>query len=103
MNTIAVSQKGFDISTLFSQLQLIKHHVIKHHELWHQKYTPAWSSRTRWTTMKKIDQYNLKKIEQIAGHYREVLSLIGEDPTREGLEKNTRACCQGNAVPYPRL
>ncbi len=37
--------------------------------------------------MKKIDQYNLKKIEQIAGHYREVLSLIGEDPTREGLEK----------------
>ncbi len=35
----------------------------------------------------KIDQYNLKKIEQIAGHYREVLSLIGEDPTREGLEK----------------
>ncbi len=35
----------------------------------------------------KIDQYNLKKIEQLAGHYREVLGLVGEDPTREGLEK----------------
>ncbi len=35
----------------------------------------------------KIDQYNLKKIEQLAGHYREVLNLVGEDPTREGLEK----------------
>ncbi len=35
----------------------------------------------------KIDQYNLKKIEQLAGHYREVLGLVGEDVTREGLEK----------------
>ncbi len=35
----------------------------------------------------KIDQYNLKKIEQLAGHYREILKLVGEDPTREGLEK----------------
>ena len=35
----------------------------------------------------KIDQYNLKKIEQLAGHYKEVLKLVGEDPTREGLEK----------------
>ena len=35
----------------------------------------------------KIDQYNLKKIEQLAGYYKEVLKLVGEDPTREGLEK----------------
>ncbi len=35
----------------------------------------------------KIDQYNLKKIEQLAGHYKEILNLVGEDPTREGLEK----------------
>ncbi len=35
----------------------------------------------------KIDQYNLQKINKIASHYREVLTLIGEDPDREGLEK----------------
>ena len=26
-------------------------------------------------------------LEQLASHYKEVLSLLGEDPTREGLEK----------------
>ena len=35
----------------------------------------------------KIDQYNLEKISELAGHYRTVLSLVGEDPSREGLEK----------------
>ena len=35
----------------------------------------------------KIDQYNLEKISELAGHYRKVLSLVGEDPSREGLEK----------------
>jgi len=35
----------------------------------------------------KIDQYNLEKINELAGHYRKVLSLVGEDPSREGLEK----------------
>ena len=35
----------------------------------------------------KIDQYNLQKINKLASHYREVLTLIGEDPDREGLEK----------------
>ena len=28
-----------------------------------------------------------KKIEAIAGHYREIIKLIGEDPEREGLQK----------------
>ena len=28
-----------------------------------------------------------KFISEIAGHYREILKLIGEDPTREGLLK----------------
>ncbi len=35
----------------------------------------------------KIDLYNPEKIKSIAKHYREVLTLIGEDPNREGLEK----------------
>jgi GTP cyclohydrolase I len=35
----------------------------------------------------KIDQYNPQLIERIAGHYREILSEIGENPAREGLAK----------------
>ncbi len=35
----------------------------------------------------KIDQYNQKKINKLAGLYKEVLALVGEDPSREGLEK----------------
>jgi len=35
----------------------------------------------------KIDRYNEEKISTLAGHYRSVLSNIGEDPEREGLLK----------------
>ncbi len=35
----------------------------------------------------KIDQYNQEKIKDLSHHYYNVLELIGEDPTREGLEK----------------
>jgi GTP cyclohydrolase IA len=35
----------------------------------------------------KIDQYNPKTIKALSHHYYKVLELIGEDPTREGLEK----------------
>lgn len=35
----------------------------------------------------KIDRYNKKKISDIAGHYSEILTQIGEDPNREGLLK----------------
>ena len=35
----------------------------------------------------KIDQYNDKKVTRIANHYTEILSDLGEDPTREGLLK----------------
>lgn len=35
----------------------------------------------------KIDRYNEEKIATLAGHYRSVLSNIGEDPEREGLLK----------------
>ena len=35
----------------------------------------------------KIDLYNPEKIKDLAGHYRKVIQLIGEDPSREGLDK----------------
>lgn len=35
----------------------------------------------------KIDLYNPEKIKALGGHYRKVIELIGEDPSREGLEK----------------
>lgn len=35
----------------------------------------------------EIKQYDEEKVAQIAAHYEEILKLIGEDPTREGLRK----------------
>jgi GTP cyclohydrolase I len=35
----------------------------------------------------KIDQYNPDTVERIAGRYRDVLTDLGEDPTRNGLVK----------------
>jgi GTP cyclohydrolase I len=35
----------------------------------------------------KIDRYNQRQITDIAAHYREILTGIGEDPQREGLLK----------------
>jgi len=36
---------------------------------------------------KKVDQYDEKIIPELMHHYRETLSLLGEDPNREGLVK----------------
>ena len=36
---------------------------------------------------KKIDQYNIEHVDRIANHYTDILSALGEDPTREGLVK----------------
>ena len=33
----------------------------------------------------KIDSYHQGKVERIASHYKEILSDLGEDPSREGL------------------
>lgn len=33
------------------------------------------------------DNYDIKVTEEIAGHYKEILRLLGEDPEREGLLK----------------
>lgn len=35
----------------------------------------------------KIDKYDQKKIDNIATHYKSIISEIGEDPNREGLLK----------------
>lgn len=36
----------------------------------------------------KVDQYDEKCVAELAGHYREILRLLGEDPDREGLLKS---------------
>ncbi len=35
----------------------------------------------------KIDLYNYKNVDKLAGHYKNILKLIGEDTEREGLQK----------------
>lgn len=35
----------------------------------------------------KIDRYNPEKVARIASHYSEILALLGEDPSRQGLLK----------------
>lgn len=35
----------------------------------------------------KIDRYNPDKVARIASHYSEILTLLGEDPSRQGLLK----------------
>ena len=35
----------------------------------------------------KIDRYNQEKLDRIGSHYSQILSDIGEDPSREGLVK----------------
>jgi GTP cyclohydrolase IA len=35
----------------------------------------------------KIDQYNPRTIKSLSDHYRSIIELVGEDPSREGLEK----------------
>ena len=35
----------------------------------------------------KTESFNREKTEKIAAHYKEILQLLGEDDTREGLEK----------------
>jgi GTP cyclohydrolase I len=42
-------------------------------------------------------------LDDLAIHYKEILKILGEDPEREGLRKNTNACCESNADPYPRI
>jgi len=36
---------------------------------------------------KKIEDYNEEKIDELSNHYKSVIENLGEDPTREGLEK----------------
>ena len=37
----------------------------------------------------KIETWNAENIEELSAIYYRVLKLIGEDPEREGLEKNS--------------
>ncbi|MCK5776319.1 MAG: GTP cyclohydrolase I FolE [Bacteroidales bacterium] len=38
----------------------------------------------------RIDQWDPEKLEKLTHHYHEILKLIGEDPTREGLLETPR-------------
>lgn len=40
------------------------------------------------TNYRRHDEYDTERIERLAYHYREILSLLGEDPDREGLIKS---------------
>ena len=42
-------------------------------------------------------------LDELASHYKQVLTLLGEDPEREGLEKTPMRDCKGNAGTYPWL
>jgi GTP cyclohydrolase I len=35
----------------------------------------------------RIDIYNEEDVKQLSGHYKNILEIVGEDPSREGLEK----------------
>ncbi|MDX8341195.1 GTP cyclohydrolase I FolE [Draconibacterium sp. IB214405] len=35
----------------------------------------------------RTDRYNEKATEQLSNHYKEILEIVGEDPSREGLDK----------------
>lgn len=35
----------------------------------------------------KIEKYSLETTNDLSAHYKKILELVGEDPTREGLEK----------------
>lgn len=39
------------------------------------------------TGYEKIERFDNQNIRDLSSHYREVLTLLGEDPTREGLQK----------------
>jgi GTP cyclohydrolase IA len=39
------------------------------------------------SSYRKIEKYNSVKTEELSAHYQKILSLLGEDPAREGLLK----------------
>ena len=41
---------------------------------------------------KEIDDKTLAAREELAGHYKQILGLLGEDAEREGLIKNAGTC-----------
>ena len=48
--------------------------------------------------MSEVNEETLRAREALAGHYKEVLGLLGEDVEREGLLKNARTCGESDAV-----
>ena len=46
---------------------------------------------------RRQDIYDAERIEKLSYHYREILSLLGEDPTREGLLKTPERVAKARA------
>ena len=36
---------------------------------------------------KKVEEYNMESIETLSSNYKSIITALGEDPEREGLEK----------------
>ena len=47
------------------------------------------AGRNKYNTMayRKIEEYDVKTTQELAGHVKAILKLLGEDPEREGLTK----------------
>lgn len=45
------------------------------------------SSNNTKNSYQKIERFDVEKVKKIAGHYKDILALMVEDPEREGLEK----------------
>ena len=44
-----------------------------------------------------------EKVEKLVGHYKEILSLLGEDPEREGLLKTPERVAKSHADADSRI
>ena len=51
----------------------------------------------------EVNEKTLLAREELAGHYKSIINLLGEDVDREGLLLNARTCSQSHAVPDQRI
>ena len=49
---------------------------------------------------KKVEQYDEKITSGLTGNYKNALSLLGEDPNREGLLKTPERGSEGHAISH---
>jgi GTP cyclohydrolase I len=52
---------------------------------------------------KKTEQYEDEITSGLVKNYADILGLLGEDPEREGLKKDSRTLSKSYAIPYTGL